>query len=68
MKLKRGRDMTNAEALIQGLQKIDEGDIAEQVSDYISCPSSSECGYNGSKDNSHCTPCKIKWLRAEWEY
>lgn len=60
--------MTNAEALIQGLKEVDDDDIAESVADYISCPSSSGCTYDGGKDHSPCIACKVKWLRGEWEY
>lgn len=60
--------MTNAESLIQGLQEIDEYEIAEQVADYINCPSSDDCTYDGGKDHSPCISCKVKWLRDEWEY
>ena len=59
--------MTNAEALIQGLQEINEEHIAECVADYINCPSSPDCAYDGGKDHTPCTACKIKWLAAEWE-
>lgn len=60
--------MTNAEALIQGLQEINDDEIAEQVADYINCPSSDDCTYNGGKDHTPCTACKVKWLRDAWEY
>lgn len=60
--------MTNAEVLIQGLNEIYDDDIAESVADYISCPSSPDCTYDGGKDHTPCTVCKIKWLRDEWEY
>lgn len=59
--------MTTAEALANGLQEINEDYIAESVADYINCPSSSECAYDGSKDHTPCTACKVKWLRSEWE-
>lgn len=58
--------MTNAEVIIQGLQEIKDNDVAECVADYISCPSSLDCKYDG-KDSTPCSECKIKWLRNEWE-
>lgn len=59
--------MTNAEAIIEGLQMINEDHIAECVSDYINCPSSPDCAYDGRKDLIPCLSCKIKWLREEWK-
>lgn len=60
--------MTNAKALIQGLKEVDDDYIAESVADYIICPSSDDCTYDGGKDHSPCIACKVKWLRGEWEY
>lgn len=58
--------MTNAEALITDLELIDDDANAEYVADYIACPSSEDCTYDG-KDNSMCTRCKVKWLRSDFE-
>lgn len=38
----------------------------EAVADYIACPSSNDCKYDGY-DNSICTECKVRWLLCEWE-
>ncbi len=38
----------------------------EAVADYIACPSSSSCDYDGY-NNSVCTRCKVSWLKSEWE-
>ncbi|MFV0518231.1 MAG: hypothetical protein ACK5MV_12620 [Aminipila sp.] len=58
--------MTNAEVLIHDLQKINENEVAECVADYIACPSSDDCKYDGA-DSTPCTNCKVKWLKAEWK-
>lgn len=38
----------------------------ECVVDYIGCPSSADCKYDGS-DNTCCAECKIKYLEKEIE-
>jgi hypothetical protein len=57
--------MTNAEIIIDGLQKIDNDYDAESIAYYINCPSSEDCTYDGN-DNTPCCDCKIKWLRSNW--
>lgn len=57
--------MTNAEALSDGLQKIYDYEVAVCVVDYINCPSSDDCTYDG-RDNSPCDECKLKWLESEF--
>lgn len=59
--------MTNAEAIIQSLQEIDDEEVAMSVADYINCPSSNDCTYDG-KDSSPCCDCKIKWLRSKFKF
>ena len=59
--------MTNAEALVEALKEVNDDDVAESLISYIDCPSSPGCTYDGGKDHSPCTDCKIKWLRSEWE-
>ena len=58
--------MTNAEVIANDLQKIDDDEVAEFVADYIACPSSDDCKFDGA-DSSPCTGCKTKWLQQEWE-
>jgi len=58
--------VTNAEALIQGLQEVEDDEVVVFVADYINCPSSDDCKYDG-KDNSPCCDCKVKWLRGNFE-
>ena len=36
------------------------------IADYIDCPSSEDCKYDGGNDHSCCTECKIKYLESEW--
>lgn len=57
--------MTNAEAIIQGLNYLDE---CNAVVDYIACPyvSNPDCKYDGGKDSSCCDECKLDWLVKEW--
>lgn len=38
----------------------------DAIADYIACPSSNDCKYDGW-DNSVCTECKVRWLKNEWE-
>lgn len=61
--------MKRYEALAVDLQAFECMDDFERefVADYISCPSSDDCSYDGGTDKSCCTECKIKWLLEEWE-
>lgn len=59
--------MTNAESVIQGLEEIDDDEVAEMVTEAINCPSSLECAYDGGHDQTVCIACKVKWLRSEYE-
>ena len=58
------------EVLRQGLEQFSllEDYEQESVADYIACPNSYDCKYDGGHDRSVCTECKIKWLNSEWEY
>lgn len=56
--------MTNREVLIQSLQD-KEADM--YTADYIACPSSPGCKYDGSSDHSTCDGCKMEWMDKEWE-
>lgn len=58
--------MKNAEMIIQALQEVGDDDVAESVADYINCPSSTDCTYDGN-DSSPCLECKIRWLRSDFE-
>lgn len=58
--------MINAEVLSHDLQNIDVEEIAQSVVDYIACPSSDDCTFDGN-DTTPCTACKITWLRSEFE-
>lgn len=58
--------MTNAEVLIHDLQMIDNDEAVESVADYINCPSSDDCKFDG-KDHTPCVACKVRWLKAKWE-
>lgn len=60
--------VTNAEAIIQGLQNIEEDEVAVSVANYIACPFSVNplCEYDGNV-NSCCIDCKIEWLKKEFE-
>lgn len=57
--------MTNAEVLVHDLQEINKEEVAQCVADYIACPSSDDCKFDGS-DSTPCTDCKIKWLQSEF--
>lgn len=59
--------MTNAEAIVQGLEAINDDDAAMSVADYIGCPSVYPCAYDGGNNHEPCIECKIKWLRDKWE-
>lgn len=59
--------MTNAEAIIKDLQNIDDYEIAIFVAEYIACPSSDDCTYDG-RDSSPCVDCKIRWLRSDFDF
>lgn len=59
--------MTNAEAVIQCLQDIETYEAAVCVVDYINCPNSEDCKYDG-KDSTPCDDCKIKWLQSEAKF
>ena len=58
--------MTNAETIIVDLKNVDDYEIAIFVADYINCPSSDDCTYDG-RDSSPCTDCKIRWLRSDFD-
>lgn len=62
--------MTNAEVLAKALSEFEglEYEQQEQIADYVECPNSRECNWDGNpKDMSACTECKVKWLQQEWE-
>lgn len=58
--------MTNAEAIIKGLENIYECD---DVANYIDCPyvHNLDCQYDGGNDHGCCMDCKMEWLEKEWE-
>lgn len=56
--------MTNREVLINSLK---DKEVDECTVDYIACPSSENCNYDGGNDHSPCDICKMKWLDEEWE-
>ena len=59
--------MKNFEVLKHDLEHFEylEDFQQESLADYIACPSSDDCKYDGW-DNSVCTECKVKWLNSEW--
>jgi hypothetical protein len=59
--------MKNFEVLKHDLEHFEylEDFQQESLADYIACPSSDDCKYDGW-DNSVCTECKVKWLNDEW--
>lgn len=61
--------LTNAEALCADLKNFASLDEEQQeaIADYIACPSSPDCEYDGGHDHSCCAPCKVKWLLSSWE-
>lgn len=58
--------MTNAEAIKQMLDDIEECDM---IASYIDCPYvyNPNCKYDGGNDHSSCVGCKMEWLQKEWE-
>lgn len=58
--------MTNAEALKEMIDYIDENDM---IASYIACPyvHNPDCKYDGGNDHSCCVDCKMEWLQKEWE-
>ena len=61
---------TNAQVLAQGLGEFDglDYEVQETIADYIECPSSNDCEWDGKAEHSYiCTECKIRWLNQEWE-
>ncbi len=62
------KPVTNADAIIQGLQEINNDDVAVSVADFIACPYSVNpfCEYDGN-DNSCCIDCKTEWLKKDFE-
>jgi len=60
-------DPTNAAMLGDSLVRFDEleYETRELVAEYIECPSSPDCTYDG-KDESPCVECKVKWLGEKW--
>ncbi len=60
--------MKNYEMLASDLAHFNnlEYEQKECVADYISCPSSNDCKYDG-RDGTCCTECKIRWLESECE-
>lgn len=65
----RTEPLTNADALCADLKNFASLDEEQQeaVADYIACPSSPGCEYDGGSDRSCCAPCKVKWLLGFWE-
>lgn len=61
-------EKTNAEVLGEILVnfKAQEDFIQEEFADYIACPSSEDCEYDGLH-NDCCTKCKVQWLLSKWE-
>ena len=61
--------MTNAEVLVHDLKKFEflEDFQKEALADYIACPNSPDCKYDGGHDHGCCSECKVKWLESEWE-
>ena len=61
-------ELKNWEVLREDLKNFDhlEDFQQEQLADYIACPSSDDCQYDGV-DNSCCTGCKVRWLNSKWE-
>ena len=60
---------TNAEVLADGLNDfaLKEDFTQEEIVDYISCPGTSPCDYDGGSNHDCCTRCKVKWLLSKWE-
>lgn len=62
--------MTNAQVLAQGLSDFDslEYEAQETIADYIECPNSNDCAWDGKTENLYiCTECKVRWLSQKWK-
>jgi len=59
--------MTNAEMLVHDLSNAKDDGELEALVDYIGCPNSHDCNYDGSSNHKPCVECKIKWLKSKWE-
>lgn len=61
-------ELKNWEVLKHDLERFEflEDFQQEDLADYIACPSSDDCGYDGI-DNSCCAACKVRWLNSKWE-
>ena len=57
--------MTNLEVIVEDLLNLEKSEF-HTVCDYISCPSSTECNYDG-ENNECCEECKFKWLYKEFD-
>ena len=62
--------MNNAEAIIQGLENIEDDEVAISVVHYINCPytHNPDCKYDGGKTDECCDKCKLDWLKKDFEY
>ncbi len=58
--------MTNAEMLVHDLSNAKDDEL-EMLVDYIGCPNSHDCKYDGGSNFKPCIDCKIKWLKKEFE-
>jgi hypothetical protein len=59
---------TNAMVLSDALKAFPDLDTEaqEHIADYIACPSTDYCNYDGS-NHEVCSTCKAKWLLEDWE-
>jgi hypothetical protein len=60
----------NAEVIASDLLtaiKEDDNELLKCVCDYIVCPSENDCAYDGGKDHTPCTECKVNWLKKEFK-
>lgn len=59
---------TNAEVLGEALMAFESLDEEDQdfIAEYIECCNGPVCYFDG-KDTSLCIPCKVNWLKQEWE-
>lgn len=64
-----GSRMKNAEVIASDLLTAIKGDneLLECVCDYIAYPSEKDCKYDGGKNHTPCTECKMKWFKKEFE-
>lgn len=63
------KPITNAEAIIQGLENINEYEVAISAVHYINCPYTynPDCKYDGDTNNECCDYCKLEWLKKEFK-